>query len=142
VNFSSGGTVRGVGGSDVWFIVRTGQLDTVHIGSLSLSNYTLAGWAVPVMVYIKHGLTQPITLTGHDLHTGYSLWLSPDVKTAGSVAAAAPLATIDPGHVLSHTTDARWDIWSGVLYLPGAGCYIVQATWPGNGWTIDFAAGR
>ncbi|HKT37177.1 MAG TPA: hypothetical protein VJR48_02330, partial [Ktedonobacterales bacterium] len=60
----------------------------------------------------------------------------------GSIAEAAPLATIDPAHGLAHTRDARWDIWSGVLYLPGAGCYIVQANWPGNGWFVDFAAGR
>ena len=27
-----------------------------------------------------------------------------------------------------------------VLYLPDAGCYIVQANWPGSAWSIDFAA--
>ncbi len=141
VDFSSGETVPGVGGSGVWFIAsnRNGKRDDVE---LPPGNYTLAGWPVPVMVYIKHGFTQTITLTGHDLLTGYNLWLSPDATSPGSIAETAPLATINPGQGLAHTIDAQWDIWSGVLYLPGAGCYIVQANWPGNGWTIDFAAGR
>lgn len=141
VDFSSSETVPGVGGSGVWFIAsdRSGKRGDVE---LPPGNYTLAGWPVPVMVYIKHGFTQPITLMGHDLLTGYSLWLSPDATSPGSLADAAPLATINPGQGLAHTSDAQWDIWSGVLYLPGAGCYIVQANWPGNGWTIDFAAGR
>ena len=141
VDFSSGETVPGVGGSDVWFIAsdRNGKHDDVE---LPPGNYTLAGWPVPVMVYIKHGFTQTITLTGHDLLTGYNLWLSLDATSPGSIAETAPLATINPGQDLAHSIDAQWDIWSGVLYLPGAGCYIVQANWPGNGWIIDFAAGR
>lgn len=139
VDFSSGETVAGAGGPDVWFIARSAQPGDVQ---LPQSNYTVAGWPVPVTVFIKHGFGQTITLTGHDLTTGYSLWLSADANNPGSIAKAAPLAMIDPTHGLAHTRDARWDVWSGVLYLPGAGCYIVQANWPGNGWTIDFAAGR
>lgn len=141
VDFSSGATVSGVGGSDVWFIASNGngKRDDVE---LPTGNYTPAGWPIPVMIFIKHGFTQTITLTGHDLLTGYNLWLSPDATSPGSIAETAPLATINPGQGLAHTIDAQWDIWSGVLYLPGAGCYIVQANWPGNGWTIDFAAGR
>ena len=92
-------------------------------------------------VFTRHGFGQTITLTGHDLTTGYSLWLSPDANNPGSIAEAAPLATIDPTHGLAHSRDARWEVWSGVLYFPGTGCYIVQANWPGSGWSIDFAAG-
>jgi hypothetical protein len=139
VDFSSGETAAGAGGPDVWFIARSAKPGYVQ---LPQSNYTLAGWPIPVTVFIRHGFAEAIVLTGHDLTTGYSLWLSPDANNPGSIAEAAPLATIDPTRGLAHTRDARWDIWSGVLYLPGAGCYIVQANWPDNGWFVDFAAGR
>jgi len=139
VDFSAGETVAGAGGPDVWFTATSEKPGYVQ---LPQSNYTQAGWPVPVTVFIRHGFAQSITLTGHDLTTGYSLWLSPDANNPGSIAEAAPLATIDPAHGLAQTRDASWDIWSGVLYLPGAGCYIVQANWPGNGWFVDFAAGR
>ncbi len=139
VDFSAGETTAGAGGPDVWFIASSANPGYVQ---LPQSSYTLAGWPVPVTVFIKHGFAQTITLTGHDLTTGYNLWLSPDANNPGSIAEAAPLATIVPAHGLGHTRDARWDIWSGILYLPGTGCYIVQANWPGNGWFIDFAAGR
>lgn len=139
VDFSAGETVAGAGGSDVWFNASSAKPGYVQ---LPQGNYTSAGWPVPVTVFIRHGFAQTIALTGHDLTTGYSLWLSANANNPGSLAGAAPLATIDPTHGLAHTRDAQWDIWSGVLYLPGAGCYIVQANWPGNGWSIDFAAGR
>lgn len=139
VDFSAGETVAGAGGPDVWFVARSAKPGYIQ---LPQGKYTPAGWPVPVTVYIKHGLAQTITLTGHDLTTGYSLWVSPDANDPDTLAEAAPLATIDPTHGLAHTRDARWDVWTGVLYLPGAGCYIVQANWPGNGWFIDFAAGR
>jgi hypothetical protein len=139
VDFSAGETVAGAGGPDVWFIATSAKPGYVQ---LPQSNYTVAGWPVSVTVFIRHGFGPTIILTGHDLTTGYSLWLSPGMNNPGSIAEAAPLATIDPTRGLAHTRDARWDVWSGVLYLPGAGCYIVQANWPGNGWSIDFAAGR
>lgn len=139
VDFSSGETAAGAGGPDVWLTSSSVQPGYIQ---LPQSNYTLAGWPVPVTMFIRHGFAQTITLTGHDLTTGYSLWLSPDANTPGSITEAAPLATIVPTRGLAHTRDARWDVWSGVLYLPGAGCYIAQANWPGSGWSIDFAAGR
>jgi hypothetical protein len=36
----------------------------------------------------------------------------------------------------------EFSIWFDVLYLPGAGCYTLQASWPGGGWIVNFAAGR
>jgi len=28
------------------------------------------------------------------------------------------------------------------MYLPGSGCYTLQGSWLGGGWTIHFAAER
>jgi hypothetical protein len=152
VAFDPTNTVPGVGGKDVWLVApfylgasggsNLGHGATVELGTHSPSEYTLAGWPVQVMVFVQVDQTQPITLTGHDLRTTYSLWFSADANNPGAIDEAAPLATIDPSSVASSTSDGIWKIWFGVLYLPGAGCYQLQASWPGGGWTVTFAAGR
>jgi hypothetical protein len=118
----------------------TGQRAAAHIGSFQPSNYTRVGWPIQVQVLIKQGFTQTVTLTGHDLRTGYNLWFSADANNPGSVEEAAPLATIDPSQPMGGV--GEFSIWFDVLYLPGAGCYTLQASWPGGGWIVNFAAGR
>ena len=152
VAFDPTATVPGVGGQGVWLVAdaflgasgggNLGHGATAELGSLPPSEYTLVGWPVQVMVLVQVDLTQPITLMGHDLRTTYSLWFSADANNPGAIDEAAPLATIDPSQVASSTSNGRWKIWFGVLYLPGAGCYRLQASWPGGGWTVNFAAGR
>lgn len=154
VDFSSGQTYPGVGGSDVWLdglgetngTFESGQRATVNFGTYQFTdnNYTLHGWPLHVQVYIKANLTQTITLTGHDLQTGYSLWFSHDTNDPYAVSDGAPVITIDASDYgsVSKTSDRQWKFWVGVLYLPGAGCYALHANWPGGGWVANFAAGR
>lgn len=154
VDFSSGQTYPGVGGSDVWLdglgetngTFESGQRATVNFGTYQLTdnNYTLHGWPLHVQVYIKANLTQTITLTGHDLQTGYSLWFSRDTNDPYAVSDGAPVITIDASDYgsVSETSDRQWKFWVGVLYLPGTGCYTLHANWPGGGWVANFAAGK
>lgn len=152
VDFAPDTVIPGIGGSDVWLVAgaflgalgphvsASGHRAVAEIGLLSPNNYTLAGWPVQVMVLVKNGATRTITLTGHDLHTGYSLGWSADANNPGAVEEAAPLALIDPNHPVGYAGD--FSIWFGVLYLPGAGCYTIHASWPSGSWTVNFAAGR
>ncbi len=34
---------------------------------------------------------------------------------------------------------SNWNEWGGVLYLPTAGCYQMNVTWQGGGWSVIFA---
>lgn len=153
VAFAPDTVIPGVGGSGVWLIgffgpgnnSMMGQPATARMGGLLPSDYTRVGWPVQVQLLIKIDMTQTITIRGKDLRTGYNLWLSADANNPGAIDEATPFATIDANEYssLSRTSDAQWKIWFGVLYLPGAGCYTLQANWPGgNGWTVNFAAGR
>ncbi|HLJ81359.1 MAG TPA: hypothetical protein VKT52_07740, partial [Ktedonobacterales bacterium] len=83
-------------------------------------------------------LTGLVTLNGNDLRTHYPLWLTGE----DPVQPSAPVMTIDPTQVPSATNDGKWKIWFGTLYLPAAGCYALQANWPGGSWRVTFAAGR
>ncbi len=134
-----------VGGQGVWltagFVEAHGvapqQRAIIAMGRLSPSVYTAFGWPVQILVAVKQGLTQPITITGRDLRTDYPLWLS-----ASPGDGAMPTVAIDPNQLPSRSSDGQWLLWFGVLYLPGAGCYMLQSTWPSGGWTATFAAGR
>jgi hypothetical protein len=145
VDFSSGYTFPGIGGAEVWLVaglfvapqgVAVEPQATAHLGSFGLSDYTLFGWSVQVEVFVTLSLTNTITVTGRDLRTGYPLWLRPGVE------AATPILTVDPSQIPNSSSDGQWRIWFGDLYLPGAGCYTLQASWLGGGWTVHFAAGR
>ena len=150
VAFAPTDTVPGIGGQGVWLTAAVffgasgaanlGHGATAKLGSFSPSDYTLAGWPVQVSVLVQDNLTHQITLTGQDLRTTYRLWFSADANNPGAVDEASPLATIDPSSVSASMSD--WKIWFGVLYLPGAGCYRLHATWQGGSWTVVFAAGR
>lgn len=154
VDFAPDETYPGVGGSDVWMIgfvesgggPVSGRPATAQIGALQQGKgntvYTPAGWPIPVLVYIKADMTQTITITGRDLRTGYNIWFSHDYNNPDNFGAATPAATIDTSQLSGSTTDRKWNIWFGVIYLPGAGCYTLHANWPSGGWNVNFAAGR
>jgi hypothetical protein len=153
VDFAPTAFIPGVRGGDVWVVglvgpdgkAVSGQRATAKIGGPQAINsaYTSAGWPIQIMVLAKTDFAQTVTITGRDLRTGYSLWFSPDSNNPGAIAEAAPIATIDfSASTGPSTSDGQWKIWFGVLYLPGAGCYTLQANWPGDGWVVNFAAGR
>lgn len=128
----------GIGGSDVWLVAPfSGPRAVLHLNWLLPSGYTQYGWPVPVQVLVKAGFAPQITLAGSDARTRYPLWLA-----ASPYTPAEPVTTLDPAQLPSSTDDRAWSIWFGILYLPGAGCYMWRASWPGGGWTAGFSAGE
>lgn len=128
----------GIGGSDVWLVAPfSGPRAVLHLNWLLPSGYTQYGWPVPVQVLVKAGFAPQITLAGSDARTRYPLWLA-----ASPYTPAEPVTTLDPAQLPSSTDDRAWSIWFGILYLPGAGCYMWRASWSGGGWTAGFAAGE
>lgn len=138
VAFDPAAVGSGIGGSNVWLVAPfSGRKAVLHLNWLLPSGYTQYGWPVPIQVLVKPDFAQPITLNGSDLRTRYPLWLA-----ASPYAPAAPSITLEPEQLPSSTSDQLWSIWFGIMYLPGAGCYMWQASWPGDGWTATFAAGE
>ena len=155
VPFAPAAIIPGAGGPDVWLVAGAFYFSgppsakamphaIAHLGSLSRSAYTPYGWPVLVQVLVTSDFTPTITITGHDLHTGYPLWLAPGPNPVPE--GAGPIFTTTPRQPEGSIGDIgnaqqSWNIWFGALYLPGAGCYTLQASWPGGGWTVHFAAG-
>jgi hypothetical protein len=141
---SVGGIPNGataVGAGSVWLDAFDGARATIAITRDASDPYSLYGWPIPIALAFKSGFTQPVTLRGDSLADGHPLWL----RFGDPDGTPVPLFTLDPGDaqglgVNGDSTGTRW--WNGTLYLPGSGCFALEASWPGGQWRTVFAAGH
>jgi hypothetical protein len=96
--------------------------------------YTEHGWRWRILLVSAPGFLGQIRLSGEHIAGGSSTALLLD---AG--AGLTSLLVLNP-HDPS-TTDLGWAQWPIYVYLPGSGCYSLDAQWPGGRWQISFAAG-
>ncbi len=107
--------------------------------------YTPYGWPAPVRLVLRSGVGGgPVTLAGWDPHTGYPLWFGFIVAGQwGAPQHVVPAFALDPAH--PSVPAGGWTntetFWYGYVFLPGAGCYTLAATWPGDGWRVTVSAG-
>jgi hypothetical protein len=137
-----------VGGPDVWVGGFDSARAVMSITRDVTDQYSQWGWPVGIALDLRDPFHAPVTLVAHDSATNSPLWWAFAVNDGYVVAAAytVPVATftIDPqqDQGLDWSDDGASKWWNGTLYLPGAGCYTLRASWPGGGWTATFAAGR
>jgi hypothetical protein len=96
---------------------------------------TRYGWMWKLVWEVGPHYTGPVTLRGGNLRTGIPLWFAFDQGPT-----IAPVL-VHPDHPVS-ALGGNWGEWGSYLSIPVAGCYYLQATWPGGHWRITFAAGR
>lgn len=127
----------GIGSSPVWAIGIGGQHATLHLGADGGGEYTSAGWVWKVLWVVSARFPQTITLQGKALHGNMPLLF----QLGDNYLTAMPV--LDPRHPGTITgQDAGWSEFPSYLYVPAAGCYVLEAHWKGGGWMIPFAAGR
>lgn len=105
----------------------------VHFVSNLPRAYTLRGWAWQAIFTTDLGYAGPTTVSGGSL-SGHG-----DVAfgQGTSIVSTLRLDTRAPASRM-----VSWGEWVMAVYVPGPGCYYVQARWPGGGWRVTFAAGR
>ena len=83
-----------------------------------------------------------VTIHGTNLSTGAPVYPEAEYATAVSIPTTLVLDPSDP-IVLNQDAnrDDHWTQFPGSLTVPGAGCYSLEAVWPGGSWQITFAAG-
>lgn len=107
--------------------------------------YTQYGWPAPIGLVLDSDFTGPVTLTGYDPRTGYPLWFGFIVAgNWGAPEKITPAYVLDPANppVPAGGATSTEQFWYGYIFLPGAGCYIISASWPGGGWQALVSAGR
>jgi len=116
-------------------------LALVWSGDASTTHYQ-NGWAHKDLWVVATTLQGSVTIRGTNLSTGAPVY--PDADGA-SATSTPTVMVLDPGDptVLKEDAnrDAQWTQFPGSLTVPGAGCYSLEAIWPGGSWHMTFAAG-
>jgi hypothetical protein len=105
----------------------------VHFQSRLPRVYTPRGWAWQAVFATDRSASVVATISGGSLDGHGGLLFA----RGSSVASALMLDLRSPASQL-----ASWGEWVTAIYVPGPGCYYLQARWPGGGWRVTFAAGR
>jgi hypothetical protein len=131
-----------IGGDPVWVGGFSGPRATLHFKGISPPYDPDYGWGRKVLFALKRGFGGTVTLSGGDLNGPARLWFD-------AVEIGAPYGEVHRLPLAAKLQDARpggagprqWPTFPGGIVVPRAGCYYLQATWPGGTWRITFAAG-
>ncbi len=142
--FGVGSAVSGYGAFPVWGMAFDGAHATLRWSPDPHNPNTgfmpLYGWGHKMLWVMKPGFRGRVTLYGGDLRGGSPVWFNLD----GPGQRPTTSLVLDPRH-LPATPSGRgkpWPQFPGGMFVPHAGCYYIDARWPGGHWRMTFAAGR
>jgi len=133
-----GGLGPVVGKAPVWAAGFAGPHAMIPIPT-SNDTHTQHGWIWKILWDVGPLFPHQITIRGKNMHTGTPLefqFFDPDPVVTSLL--------LDPNHPnhFSGAAGPDYKEWGSYLYIPTAGCYQLEATWPGGQWSFPFAAGR
>jgi hypothetical protein len=107
---------------------------------------TRYGWPLKILWVSSRAYTDPISLSITDLRSGLPILLGIDGQNRDNpnVATLTKSAILDgsiPGHPDVEDRPLTHE-WGSTVYFPRAGCYRLDAAWPGGGWHFVFSFGR
>lgn len=117
-------------------------LDTTVRIPTSYFTYTQYGWTWKVIWRVSTRYTQPVQLHGGNLRTGTPLWFQIEVQDPSTAPVLDPRPEEQQIAQSGYPNPPEAVDWGSYLYIPAAGCYYIEATWPGGYLRIIFAAGR
>ena len=129
-----------MGHAPVWSTLST----TIHIPSYDM--YTRFGWTWKIVWEVGPSYKGSVALHGVNLQNGAPLWFQ---FAADDPTTTTTTPLLDPRHP-NHPVSVMGDDWQecgSYVYLPAAGCYAIeaswpsQANWPSGSWRVTFAAG-
>jgi hypothetical protein len=131
-----------VGADPVWVDGFDGATAAIDIAAHATGPYTSRGWPVLIVLAFKHPFSAKVALEGESLPAQTPLWLSFQGPNGGTPPSVG--FTMDPQEQqnLYPSGDSTAAFWFGSLFLPGAGCYALDARWDGSNWRAIFAAGH
>ena len=128
----------GVGGGPIWLVGFSGP--TASLVHLNSAQEKWLGWYQTLTLFVAKGYENALVLQGGNQVDGAPLWFGDKSMTTISNSIYFNM---------QQATDARrfqisgqWGFVPINVFVPAAGCYFLQAKWPGSSWTIDFAAGH
>jgi hypothetical protein len=98
------------------------------------------GYYQKVLWVIQPNYGHPVHLSGSDSGRAAPLWF----QIGDQPPTTAPV--LDPAHPGAYpynpaNPDQVFASYPSYLFIPHAGCYVLEASWPEGHWRIPFAAG-
>lgn len=114
---------------------------TVAVGTLPGDFAAPYGWGAKMLWVLSPRFKGRVTLQGGLLHGHASLAF--DVVEKGAPNTPTRIASLEARRQKAYSggPDA-WPEFPSTFYIPRAGCYYIEARWPGGTWRMTFAAGR
>jgi hypothetical protein len=133
----------GVGGGPIWltgFVGPTAALVDLQPLDTSLSSPPgqKIGWYEGITVFIQRGFSGIIMLRGLSQEPGGQVLFA-----GNNVLNFSDVMVLDSStfHLENVPNGSEWQVTSINLIVPFAGCYTLEAAWPGGSWFAYFAAG-
>lgn len=127
------------GGGSVWGAGFTGSHAVLEwLPNLASETHDQYGWGHKLLWIVKGSVKGLITIRGANLMNGLPLRPEAEAESPGSTSSVLVLNPSDP----NAQYEGQWVEFPGGLDIPQAGCYYLEATWPGGNWRITFAAGE
>lgn len=136
------GSVTFYGSSPVWIA------DSISWGVLHLNALGYTPWpGIKLIWEVGPNYTKPASIEVTNLGTGQLAWWGQGGPISQSNYGAATELELDPtttapAAIYHGPSEQGWNEWGSFAYLLQAGCYALDATWPGGHWRAIFAAGR
>jgi hypothetical protein len=126
------------GGGSVWGAGFTGSHALLEwLPNLAVETHNQYGWGHKLLWVVKSSVKGLVRIRGANLTNG--LPLRPDAEAA-SPDSIPTVLVLNPSN-----PDAQYQgqfiEFPGDIDIPQAGCYYLEADWPGGSWRITFAAG-
>jgi hypothetical protein len=122
---------EGIGGDPAWAI-GFGPAATLTFNPDDPNEHH--GWLRKVLWLLRRTTAHTVTVTGTLVDDGSPLWFD-----YGDPGAQETTLVLDPAAPDGQQGD--WYEYRGYFVVPSAGCYRLDAAWPGGGWELDFRAG-
>ncbi len=129
----------GYGAYPVWGVGFSERHATLVFGTnlaqLKSEYNTTYGWGHKLLWAMPPGYRGKVMLHGTELRSGLPLWFD------GRSGKTRTLV-LDPRWVLLPTSPkGTWATFAATMHVLKAGCYYLDARWPGGQWRMTFAAG-
>ncbi len=144
VTRASYGAVRSAGSVPVWGFLINGSHPTLHWGVMADVPGAFEpsyGWGHKMLWALRPWFHGTLTLRGDSLNGHAPLWFdATEYHVAEVPTRVLPLNAL--WQQASSGPVGSGPSFPGAVYVPAAGCYYLEARWPGGRWRGDFSAGR
>jgi hypothetical protein len=127
----------GIGKAPLWIFGFSGPRPILQISPQD-SYVAPYGWTWKIIWEVGLHFLSKITLRGENVRTGAPIWFQ---LLDGPIESSAVLDPQHPDHPVPAAGEGYAE-WGSYIFIPVAGCYQIEAIWPGGQWSFPFAAGR